>query len=201
MSDILAEGRWDNTKEALLDGLQGTRRKTMSTILENTKRHLSEAATSGATAAGGVAQLNKVILPVIRRVMPTVIANEIVGVQPMTGPIAQIHTLRVKYNSANTINSANGAAIQATTNDGTNLAANDEALGPKDIAAGYSGTESAAGAKAAGTTAAGYLEGVPGNTLSIEILRQTVEARTRRLSARWTFEAAQDAQSQQGIDV
>jgi hypothetical protein len=201
MSDILAEGRWDNTKEALLDGLQGTRRKTMSTILENTKRHLSEAATSGATAAGGVAQLNKVILPVIRRVMPTVIANEIVGVQPMTGPIAQIHTLRVKYNSANTINSANGAAIQATTNDGTNLGAGDEALGPKDIAAGYSGTESTAGAKAAGTTAAGYLEGVPGNTLSIEILRQTVEARTRRLSARWTFEAAQDAQSQQGIDV
>ena len=133
--------------------------------------------------------------------MPTVIANEIVGVQPMTGPIAQIHTLRVKYNSANTINSANGAAIQATTNDGTNLGAGDEALGPKDIAAGYSGTESSAGAKAAGTTAAGYLEGVPGNTLSIEILRQTVEARTRRLSARWTFEAAQDAQSQQGIDV
>ena len=201
MSDILAEGRWDNTKEALLDGLQGTRRKTMSTILENTKRHLTEAATSGATAAGGVAQLNKVILPVIRRVMPTVIANEIVGVQPMQGPIAQIHTLRVKYNSANTINPANGAAIQATTNDGTNLGAGDEALGPKDIAAGYSGTESAGGVKAAGTTASGYLEGVPGNTLSIEILRQTVEAQTRRLSARWTFEAAQDAQSQQGIDV
>jgi hypothetical protein len=201
MSDILAEGRWDNTKEALLDGLQGTRRKTMSTILENTKRHLTEAATSGATAAGGVAQLNKVILPVIRRVMPTVIANEIVGVQPMQGPIAQIHTLRVKYNSQNTINPANGAAIQATTNDGTNLGAGDEALGPKDIAAGYSGTESSAGVKAAGTTASGYLEGVPGNTLSIEILRQTVEAQTRRLSARWTFEAAQDAQSQQGIDV
>ena len=201
MSDILAEGRWDNTKEALLDGLQGTRRKTMSTILENTKRHLTEAATSGATAAGGVAQLNKVILPVIRRVMPTVIANEIVGVQPMQGPIAQIHTLRVKYNSANTINPANGANIQATTNDGTNLGAGDEALGPKDIAAGYSGTESAAGVKAAGTTASGYLEGIPGNTLSIEILRQTVEAQTRRLSARWTFEAAQDAQSQQGIDV
>jgi hypothetical protein len=133
--------------------------------------------------------------------MPTVIANEIVGVQPMQGPIAQIHTLRVKYNSPNTINPANGAAIQATTNDGTNLGAGDEALGPKDIAAGYSGTESAAGVKAAGTTASGYLEGVPGNTLSIEILRQTVEAQTRRLSARWTFEAAQDAQSQQGIDV
>lgn len=39
-----------------------------------------------------------VILPIIRRVMPTIIANEIIGVQPMTGPTSQIHTLRVKYN-------------------------------------------------------------------------------------------------------
>jgi hypothetical protein len=42
---------------------------------------------------------------------------------------------------------------------------------------------------------------VPGNKLSIQILKQTVEAKTRKLSARWTFEAAQDAQSQHGIDV
>jgi hypothetical protein len=38
-----------------------------------------------------------IILPLIRRVMPTIIANEIIGVQPMTGPVGQIHTLRVKY--------------------------------------------------------------------------------------------------------
>jgi hypothetical protein len=194
MSDILAEGRWDSTKEALLEGLQGNRRKTMGVILENTKRHLTEAATSGATAAGGVAQLNKVILPVIRRVMPTVIANEIVGVQPMQGPIAQIHTLRVKYNAA-----ADHAGTQLQVNPGGgNLSAGSEALSPAQIAAGYSGVDS--GTSGTGD-AVGALEGKAGNTLSIEILRQTVEAKTRKLSARWTFEAAQDAQSQQGIDV
>jgi hypothetical protein len=37
--------------------------------------------------------------------------------------------------------------------------------------------------------------------MSIQILKQTVEAKTRKLSARWTFEAAQDAQAQQGIDI
>ena len=58
---------------------------------------MSESATAGATSAGNVATLNRVILPVIRRVMPTVIANELVGVQPMTGPVGQIHTLRVRY--------------------------------------------------------------------------------------------------------
>ena len=84
MSQELLESRWGETKEALLEGLQGTRRSTMGVILENTKRHLRENATAGSTASGNIATLNRVILPVIRRVMPTVIANELVGVQPMT---------------------------------------------------------------------------------------------------------------------
>ena len=41
--------------------------------------------------------LNKVILPVLRRVMPQIIANEILGVQPMNGPPAQIFALRQRY--------------------------------------------------------------------------------------------------------
>jgi hypothetical protein len=92
MTQNLIESRWGETKDALLEGLAGTRRSTMSAVLENTKRYLAESASAGATAAGNVATLNRVILPVIRRVMPTVIANEIVGVQPMTGPVGQIHT-------------------------------------------------------------------------------------------------------------
>lgn len=42
-------------------------------------------------------QVSKVIMPILRRVMPTVIANEIIGVQPMIGPASQISTLRVRY--------------------------------------------------------------------------------------------------------
>ena len=93
----LTETRWQDTKSALLEGLTGNRKAVMESTLENTKKYLAEAATAGATSAGNVATLNRVILPVIRRVMPTVIANEIVGVQPMTGPVGQIHTLRVRY--------------------------------------------------------------------------------------------------------
>ena len=182
MSQLL-ESRWSETKEALLEGLQGNKRSVMSATLENTRKYLSESATAGATSAGNVATLNRVILPVIRRVMPTVIANELVGVQPMTGPVGQIHTLRVRY--ADTFNSTSG----------TDTTAGEEALSPFKIAEGYSG---AADDKAASTAA---LEGQAGNRLSIQILKQTVEAKTRKLSARWTFEAAQDAQAQQGIDV
>ena len=182
MSELLT-GRWQETKGALVEGLTGNKKAVMETTLENTRKYLSESATAGATSAGNVATLNRVILPVIRRVMPTVIANELVGVQPMTGPVGQIHTLRVRY--ADAFNSASG----------TDTAAGDEALSPFKIAEGYSG---ATDDKAAATSA---LEGAAGNRLSIQILKQTVEAKSRKLSARWTFEAAQDAQSQHGIDV
>ncbi len=185
MTTQLLEGRWTETKDALLEGLQGSKRTTMAVILENTKRHLVENATSGGTSASNVATLNRVILPVIRRVMPTVIANEIVGVQPMTGPVAQIHTLRVRYADTN---DATGSANDVT--------AGDEALSPFKVAVAYSGDGTAGLASSTST-----LEGAPGKRINVQILKQVVEAKTRKLSARWTFEAAQDAQSMHGLDV
>lgn len=170
----LFESNWSATKEALLEGLSGSKKQTLGVVLENTKRHLRESASAGATQAGNIATLNKVMLPLIRRVMPSVIANELVGVQPMTGPVGQIHTLRTRY---------------AQTAGGAN--AGDEALSPFKLAQAYSGSPDA-------TATA---EGTAGNKMSIQILKQTVEAKTRRLSARWTFEAAQDAEAMHGLDV
>lgn len=192
----LFESQWKATKAALCEGrdlthnqdgtLNLNKKKVMETVLENTRRELKlmEQATAGATSAASVATLNKVILPVIRRVMPTVIANEIIGVQPMSGPVAQIHTLRVRY--ADTVPASGG------------VTAGNEALSPFDIARFYSGNENVSNPKAAATA---NLEGRAGNRLSIQVLKEVVEAKTRKLSARWTFEAAQDAQAQQGIDI
>jgi hypothetical protein len=181
MSELF-ESKWGETKAALTEGLVGNRKKTLDIVLENTRRALSESATAGATSAGNVATLNRVILPVIRRVLPTVIANELVGVQPMTGPVGQIHTLRIRYAEA--------------SSGTTTTTAGEEALSPFKIAEAYSGDNSST---KAGATAS--LEGTPGKKLSIQILKQAVEAKSRKLSARWTFEAAQDAQAQQGIDI
>ena len=186
MTQALLESRWGETKDALLEGLQGSKRTSMSVILENTRRMLAENATAGGTQAGNVATLNRVILPVIRRVMPTVIANEIIGVQPMTGPVAQIHTLRVRYADSVTDSSAYATSANA----------GDEALSPFKIATAYSGSNTTGQA-----TSTAALEGVAGNRINVQILKQVVEAKTRKLSARWTFEAAQDAQSMHGLDV
>src|SRR5210317_1831613 len=134
MSELL-ESRWQDTKTALLEGLQGNKKSVMAATLENTRKYLSESATAGATSAGNVATLNRVILPVIRRVMPTVIANELVGVQPMTGPVGQIHTLRVRY--------AESGEFPAGT----------EALSPFQIAQGYSANSNDADGRATATAA------------------------------------------------
>ena len=192
MTQALLESRWGETKDALLEGLNGSKRTTMGVVLENTRKHLMETATAGATAASNVATLNRVILPVIRRVMPTVIANEIVGVQPMTGPVAQIHTLRVRYADTTT----DSASIYAT---GTT--AGDEALSPFKIAVAYSGLTNGGTATTGKAASTSTLEGVTGNRINVQILKQVVEAKTRKLSARWTFEAAQDAQAMHGLDI
>jgi hypothetical protein len=183
MKDILKEG-WSDTKTALTEGLTGYKKQVVEVLLENQRKALMENAPAGATSAAHIATLNKVILPVIRRVMPTVIANEIIAVQPMPSPVAQISTMRVRY--ANTFGAPNG------------VAAGTEALGPFDIARFYSGNGNSDDPRAASTAS---LEGTRGQALNIQVVKETVQAKTRRLSATWTFEAAQDAQSQYGIDL
>lgn len=190
MVNILSESLWPKAKEALLagDDLAGSKneykRKVMETLLDNTRKALTESASATATAASNIAYLPKVILPVLRRVMPTVICNEIIGVQPMTGPVGQITTLRVRY--------------AETAGSPTPVSAGSEALSPFDIAKMYSGNLNSSTPGAAATST---LEGSIGKKLNIQVVKEMVEAKTRRLSASWTFEAAQDAQAQYGLDI
>lgn len=192
MSKQLLESRWNETKEALLEGLKGIRRQSMGVCLDNTRSQLLRESAAGTTTAGNIATLQRVILPIMRRVMPTVIANELVGVQPMTAPVGQVHTLRMKYANSLTDNSA-GA---------TSVTAGEEALSPFKLALAYSSAASGDSAISRYTGApTAALEGNGGKALSIQIDRKMVEAKTRKLQARWTFEAAQDAQAQHGIDI
>lgn len=188
-----AQSKWERIKDALKEGLDQRKARSLDTVLENTRKDfvgrqkvLMENASASAVSTGNIATLNKVILPIIRRVLPNVIANEIVGVQPMPGPVAQIMTMRYTYGS---------------TVPGAGVVAGEEMLTPlhiRDIAAAYSGNE-VQGTPAGALTA--QLEGVPGNAVKLEMLKQVVEAKSRRLSARWTVEAQTDAQNQYGVDV
>lgn len=180
---------WDEVKGMLLEGLTSKQAEVTSVLLENQKRYLAEAAATGVTANTNVARLEKLVMPMIRRITPATIAMELVGTQPMTQPVGQITSLRVRY--------ANAPA-------GSGLTVNDEASGVDVydkyslIAAGEAYNASDARTEAQITNA---LEAQGGNEMNLEIIKKTIEAKTRKLQAKWTIEADQDAKAMHGIDI
>ena len=86
---------------------------------------------SSDTYAQGDARLPKILIPMIRRTFPELITNEIVGVQPMSGPVGLAFALRYKYSNAklgaDAYHAAASTAVAAATAQGTD--AGDPALG------------------------------------------------------------------------
>ncbi|KKN29965.1 hypothetical protein LCGC14_0838840 [marine sediment metagenome] len=136
---------WEETKEALLEGLDDRMAGIVAPVLENQKNHvLAETAAAGAIVAHDVAGFRKILIPMIRRIIPGTIATELVGVQPMQGPVGLVYSLRYKYLEAATHTVANSPF------GGFDVAADDELFGNLvPIRAFYSGDTGAAQAAGA----------------------------------------------------
>ena len=93
MDDSLFEN-WGATKEALLEGLKTSQKEVVGPLLENQKAYMiQETAAAGSTQAHNIANFRKTLLPMIRRIIPGTIATELVGVQPMSGPVGLVLSL------------------------------------------------------------------------------------------------------------
>lgn len=194
---------WTATKEALLEGLSGSKKQIVSTLLENQKQHLAETAATTSSTAGAIGNFQKIVIPMIRRILPGTISSDLVGVQPMSGPVGLVYSLRFAFSEAadgngDTSNDiaagdevfANNSKMKrfySTANAGTNTGAYPVAL-----------TANTSTGVAAST--ADY-EGYGGRALRLSVLKQTITAGSRKLQARWTMEAAQDLTSQHGLDL
>ncbi len=136
---------WGETKSALLEGLDAQQQSVVAPVLENQKNYVMESAAAGATQAHDIAGFRKILIPMIRRIIPGTIAMELVGVQPMQGPVGLVYSLRYRYREAMTHNAANSPF------GGFDIADGDEAFGnqendatSKPIRAFYSGAAAAA---------------------------------------------------------
>jgi hypothetical protein len=143
---------WSEAKNTLLEGLSSSKRAIVDVLLENQRAHiLNETAAAGAIQSSDIAGYRKTLLPMIRRVIPGTIATEIVGVQPMKTPVAQVFSMRYKYAEAVTHNPAYSAF------GGNDIAAGDEAFGNskalRQFYSGSIGTAQAAGASGIGGAA------------------------------------------------
>ena len=174
---------------------------------------------SGDRYAPGDARLPKVLIPMIRRTFPELITNEIVGVQPMSGPVGLAFALRYAYQSdylgtANDNIGANqGPGVPANVYSGADGLPGDE-LGYQLLDTRFTGSSS--------TNLSGEGEGywafadqdkgvaqilsafeITGNIPQVEVKfeKTAVEAGTRRLGAKWSVELEQDLKNMNGIDI
>ena len=152
---------WTEMKETLLEGLDARKASIVAPLLENQRSYvINETAAAGATSAGDIANFRKTLLPMIRRIIPGTIATEIVGVQPMSGPVAQVFSLRYKYEEDMTHNPARSPF------GGHDIDSGDELFGnAKPIRSFYSGTTGSAqdpGASGIASTPPGDIDALTG---------------------------------------
>jgi hypothetical protein len=139
-STKLLTENWDETKNVLLEGLTPAKRKIVAPLLENQRKQiLAETAASGSVQAHDIANFRQSLLPIVRRVIPGTIGTEIVGVQPMSGPVGLVYSLRYTYQEAVTHDPTKSPF------GGFDIVAGDEAFGnSKLLRAFYSGNTGAA---------------------------------------------------------
>ena len=167
--------------------------------------------------APGDYRLPKILIPMIRRTFPELITNEIVGVQPMSGPVGLAFALRYKYESdALGYNTTGNLDASATSNlNNPQLQSDGDELGYQYLDTRFTGTSSG---QLSGDTAGTYFpmvdqdKGVAQLLANFELTskipqivvsfeKTAVEAGTRRLAARWSVELEQDLKNMNGIDI
>jgi len=180
--------------------------------------------TQGDTYATGDYRLPKILIPMIRRTFPELITNEIVGVQPMSGPVGLAFALRYKYDTNALGNGVDGQPAELGVNSattGTGIpksgdgALNTKEMGYQMLDTRFTGTSSASLSGLGTGTDFPFVDqddGVARLLANFELTgkipqvlvsfeKTAVEAGTRRLAARWSVELEQDLKNMNGIDI
>ena len=199
------------------------RRAVTACILENQEKALREEraqssfqninetaanATTGGT--GNVANWDPILISLVRRSMPNLIAYDIAGVQPMSGPTGLIFAMKSKYTSQGgteaLFNEAD-SAFAGTGTQGSDSSSLPSALGGTGADSGSDkvSDDFHVGTGMATSTAEGLGSGSSGagafGEMAFSIEKQTVTAKTRALKAEYTMELAQDLKAVHGLDA
>ena len=151
----------------------------------------------GAAAGGPVAGFDPILISLVRRSLPNLIAYDVCGVQPMTGPTGLIFAMRSTYSTAN----VTAGATEAFYNE-ANTSIGGTAGVPSTLQVGTSVSNTFVGnasAQAGLTTAAA--EDLTFQEMAFSIEKVTVTAKTRALKAEYSIELAQDLKAVHGLDA
>lgn len=196
----------DRTKKVATAVVLENQEKAFAEERNNASFQLNETA-ANATGAG-VSNWDPILISLVRRAMPNLIAYDIAGVQPMTGPTGMIFAMRSRYNTQsgdealfNEANTAFSGKRSDTHGGGSSSLAGDggaaDAAPADDVADDFSYGEgmSTAEAEALGNTGDDF------NEMAFSIEKATVTAKSRALKAEYTMELAQDLKAIHGLDA
>ncbi len=183
------------------------RRDVTRQLLENQEVYLNEAAPANSAGAmadtGGVAKWDPILISLVRRAMPQMIAYDVCGVQPMTGPTGLIFAMHSKY-TAQAAGNTNEALFDEADTDFSGTGTHD-AITDADDTNPFDGTLANWTTGAGNTTADGEALGdatpnlIPEMAFTIE--KTSVIAKTRALRAEYSTELAQDLKAVHGLDA
>ena len=189
------------------------KRAVTAVILENQEKalqeqNLQEAAPLNATGTG-ISNWDPILISLVRRAMPNLVAYDICGVQPMTGPTGLIFAMKARYNDY-----PSGTRLAKTEAMGIDEVHSDYSGGPNPTAAGplaaqnqdpFNGsyaTDTGEGMSTANAEALGDVEASNGFAqMGFSIEKATVTAKSRALKAEYTLELAQDLKAIHGLDA
>jgi len=187
-----------------LPEIKDSYRKAVTTvILENQEKalredrgFLGEAAPTNATGSS-VDNWDPILISLVRRSMPNLIAYDVAGVQPMTGPTGLIFAMRSRYSTQSGTESMFNEADTDFSGTGTQAGTNPAVL--NDATPGTYTTGS--GMATADAEALGDSAGNSFAEMAFSIEKQTVTAKSRALKAEYTMELAQDLKAIHGLDA
>ena len=181
-----------------------------SVLLENQERSLREernalfeaAPTNNISATGGIDKYDPIMIGLVRRAMPNLMAYDICGVQPMTGPTGLIFAMRSTYGAERANVGAGGGTAR---NEALFNEANTSFSGTATGATGNNPVDGTYTTGTGTTTATAEAMGTTGgqafNEMSFAIDKTTVTAKSRALKAEYTVELAQDLKAIHGLDA
>jgi hypothetical protein len=181
------------------------KRAVTSVLLENQERSLREersamfeaAPANNINATSGIDKYDPIMIGLVRRAMPNLMAYDICGVQPMTGPTGLIFAMRSTYGTERNNTSTRVEALYNEANTAFSGTAGTHA-GSNPVSGAYT---TGAGVATATAEAMGTTGGQAFNEMSFSIDKTTVTAKSRALKAEYTVELAQDLKAIHGLDA
>jgi len=195
----------DNYKKAVTAVILENQEKA----LNEDRASLQEAAPLNATGSSAISNWDPILISLVRRAMPNLVAYDICGVQPMTGPTGLIFAMKARYNdypSAGRESQSEAMGINEvrtgnSASAGPNSSAGVDADPSGDPFAGGYDTDTVGGMSTATAEALGDSSSNAFNEMSFTIEKATVTAKSRALKAEYTLELAQDLKAIHGLDA